>query len=134
MTHGTRPAWHRFPAPARQAARPDYRGWQTGASDQPRGWSLSVSKPGPMTAAAQARDVAQPCAASVMHISTAPAVHRFAGADQQLYLKCPQVCAQGVILAGQWPAGEREPREKASDTASALLPEGEEVTFMRIAC
>jgi hypothetical protein len=85
-------------------------------------------------AAAQARDVARPYAAAVIHISTVPPVHSPVGADQGLYLKCPQVCAQGVILAGQWAAGEQEPREKASDTASALLPDGEEVTFMRIAC
>jgi hypothetical protein len=31
-------------------------------------------------------------------------------------------------------AGEHELREKASDIASALLPDGEEVTFVRIAC
>ncbi len=51
--------------------------------------------------AAQARDVALLCAAAVIHISTAPAVHSLAGADQRFYLKYPQACAQGVILAGQ---------------------------------
>jgi hypothetical protein len=31
-------------------------------------------------------------------------------------------------------AGEHKPREKASDIASALLPDRGKVTFMRIAC
>ena len=69
--------------------------------------------------------MARPCAAAVIHISTAPAVHRLAGADQQFYLKYPQACAQGVILAGQSAAGAHEPKEKARDIASALLPDGE---------
>ena len=93
-----------------------------------------MSNPASSTAVTQARDVARPCVAAVIHISTGSPIHSPVGADQRFYLKCPQVCAQGVILAGQWPVGEREPREKASDTATALLPEGEEVTFMRIAC
>jgi hypothetical protein len=41
------------------------------------------------------------CTAAVIHNSTAPAVHSFAGADLRFYLKYPQVCTQGVILAGQ---------------------------------
>ena len=56
---------------------------------------------GPSAAAAQARDVARLRAAAIIHISTALAVHSLAGADQRLYLKYPQDCAQGVILAGQ---------------------------------
>ena len=51
--------------------------------------------------AAQAHDMALLCAAAVIHNSTAPAVHSFAGADLRFYLKYPQVCTQGVILAGQ---------------------------------
>jgi len=31
-------------------------------------------------------------------------------------------------------ADEHEPREEASDIAPALLPYGEEVTFVRLAC
>ena len=74
------------------------------------------------------------CAAAVIHISTASAVHSLAGAGQGLYLKYPQACAQDVILAGQALQVSMSRGRKVSDIASALLPDGEEVTFMRIAC
>jgi hypothetical protein len=78
--------------------------------------------------------VALLCTAAVIHISTASAVHSLTGADQGLYLKYPQACTQGVILAGQGLQVSMSRGRKVSDIASALLPDGEEVTFLRIAC
>ena len=99
-----------------------------------RGWSLSVSKPGPSAAAAQARDVALSCPAAVIHNSTGPAVHSFAGADQGLYLKYPQACAQGVILAGQALQVSMSRGRKPVISRQPSSRTGEEVTFLRIAC
>ena len=93
-----------------------------------------MSKPGPSTVAAQARDVALLCAAAVIHISTALAVHSSAGADQGLYLKYPQACAQGVILAGQAPQVSMSRGRKPVISHQPSSRTGEKVTFMRIAC
>lgn len=84
--------------------------------------------------AAQARDVALLCAAVVIHISTAPAVHSSVGADQRFYLKYPQACAQDVILAGQALQVSMSRGRKPVISRQPLLPDGQEVTFMRIAC
>jgi hypothetical protein len=100
----------------------------------PRGRSLSVSKPGALDGAAQARDVALLCAAcGYPHFHT-PAVHRPTGADQRFYPKCPQVCAQGVILAGQALQARmsrgREPVISRQHSART----GKQMTSMRTAC
>jgi len=63
--------------------------------------------------AAKARDLEGLCVPWLIHISTAPLVHSWTGADQQVYRNYPQTCAQGVILAGQGPqvslSRERKP-------------------------
>ena len=72
--------------------------------------------------------------AAVIHISTAPAVHSLTVADQRLYPKYPQVCAQGVIMAGQAlqvsMSRGREPVKSHQPSSRT----GSEVTFVRIAC
>ena len=84
--------------------------------------------------AAQARDVALLCAAEVIHISTAPAVHSLAGADQRFYLKCPQACAQGVILAGQRLQVSMSRRGKPVIPRQPSSRTGKEAAFSHIAC
>ena len=68
--------------------------------------------------------MARLCAAAVIHISTASAVHSLAGADQGLYLKYPQACAQDVILAGHGLQVREMPRSAKEITAQLAAGQG----------
>ena len=82
--------------------------------------------------AAKLWDLARPCDAAVIHISTGPFVHRFTGADLRLCPNYPQSYAQAVIVAGREAVGEYEPREEALITRNAPPSGGREMTLMRI--